>query len=145
MCFTIITTQLLPFSDGPKCVELHPIFQDAHIGIWVAGVVDETDIVRIGRGIQRQIVIEFDQVDDFLIAYQFARFPHGDDHATQVTDLSSGRNGLNRKGSFTSNAALGDAKRIDDPIIGSWDQAFFFFSWNIRERLKPMRISPFPH
>jgi hypothetical protein len=35
---------------------------------------------------------------------------------------------LNRKGTFTGNAALGDAKWIDDPIIGSWDQAFFFFS-----------------
>jgi hypothetical protein len=52
---------------------------------------------------------------------------------------------LNRKGSFTGNAALGDAKRIDDLIIGCWDQAFFFLSWNIRERLKPIRISPFPH
>ena len=108
-------------------------------------MIDEADVVWICGGIQRQVIIQLNQVDDFLVSDQFAGFPQGNDHTPQIADLFSGGDALPGVSTLARDAAFGYSKRVQDPVIGRGDQAFFFFNWNIRERLNPIRSSPFPH
>lgn len=98
MGFSVITTQLLSFLDPPKRVKLNPVFQDPHIGIGGTGMVDETNVVWTGRGIQGQVVVQFHQVDDLLVTDQGPGLFHGDNYTAQVADLATSRNHRSGKG-----------------------------------------------
>ncbi len=142
MGLSVITAQLLPLPDAAKSVKLYPISQDAHKGIGVARVVDEAEIIWIGRRIECQVIVEFHQVNDRFIANQFTCLAHRDDHAAQVANLLPGWDGSLRISTFSRDAAFSDTNWMNDLVFRSRNQLLFFLSWNIRERLKPMRISP---
>ena len=112
MRFSIITTEFFSFSDPAKGVKFHPVFEHPHEGIGSAGVIDEPQVSGVGRGIQCKVVVEFDQIDHFQISDQPSGFPHRDEDAAEITDLTLGRDTGNRIGPFSGDAAFGNADRV---------------------------------
>jgi acetyl esterase/lipase len=62
------------------------------------------------------------------LVIRFAGGAHGYNHSTQITDLLSGRNGSDRIGPFTGNAAFGHTDRMQDSIRRCNNQSLCFFS-----------------
>jgi len=55
-------------------------------------MVDEANVIWIGRGIQGQVVVQLHQVDDLFVSDQGTGLFHGDNYAAQVADLATRRN-----------------------------------------------------